>query len=125
MPKVLVVEDNEPNRRMRARRLQRRGYEISTAADGAEAIDSVRREPPDIILMDMSLPVMHGWAATREIKSDPVTASIPIIALTAHALSGDRDKALQSGCDEFDTKPYDLDRLIGKIETLLAARDGI
>ncbi len=125
MPKVLVVEDNEPNRRMLARRLQRRGYEISTAADGAEAIDSVRREPPDIILMDMSLPVMHGWDATREIKSDPVTASIPIIALTAHALSGDRDKALQSGCDEFDTKPYDLDRLIGKIETLLAARDGI
>lgn len=125
MPKVLVVEDNEPNRRMLARRLERRGYEISTAADGAEAIDSVRREPPDIILMDMSLPVMHGWDATREIKSDPVTASIPVIALTAHALSGDRDKALQSGCDEFDTKPYDLDRLIGKIETLLAARDGI
>ena len=125
MSRILVVEDNEPNRRMLARRLKRRGYEISTAADGAEAIDSVRREAPDIILMDMSLPVMHGWDATREIKSDPVTASIPVIALTAHALSGDRDKALQSGCDEFDTKPYDLDRLIGKIETLLAARDGI
>ncbi len=119
MAKILLVEDNEPNRRMLARRLERRGYEISMAGDGAEAIDSVRRDRPDIILMDMSLPVMHGWDATREIKNDPATASIPVIALTAHALSGDRDKALQSGCDEFDTKPYDLDRLIGKIETLL------
>jgi two-component system cell cycle response regulator DivK len=119
MPRVLLVEDNEVNRKMLARRLANRGYDISVAGDGAEAVAAARAERPDIILMDMSLPVMHGWDATRELKADPETSSIPIIAITAHAMSDDRDKALEAGCDDFETKPYDLPRLLEKMQGLL------
>lgn len=119
MPKVLVVEDHEPNRTMLARRLTRRGFAVCTAVDGADAVASAKSEQPDIILMDMSLPVMHGWDASRELKDDSETRGIPIIALTAHALEGDHERALEAGCDDFDTKPYDLPRLLGKIEELL------
>ena len=119
MPRVLLVEDNEVNRRMLTRRLSKRGYDVSVAEDGAEGVATARSERPDIILMDMSLPVMHGWDATRELKGDAETSGIPIIALTAHAMSGDREKALEAGCDDFDTKPYDLPRLLGKMEALL------
>jgi CheY-like chemotaxis protein len=119
MPRVLLVEDNEVNRKMLARRLGKRGYDVSVAGDGAEGVAVARSERPDIILMDMSLPVMHGWDATRELKADPETSPIPIIALTAHAMAGDREKALEAGCNDFDTKPYDLPRLLGKMEALL------
>lgn len=122
MTRVLLVEDNEVNGKMLARRLSKRGYDVSIARDGAEGIAAARAERPDIILMDMSLPVMHGWDATRELKGGPRTSGIPIIALTAHAMSGDREKALEAGCDDFDTKPYDLPRLLGKMETLLDRR---
>ena len=116
MPRVLLIEDNEVNRKMLARRLAKRGYDISVAGDGAEGVVAARAERPDIILMDMSLPVMHGWDATRELKADPETSSIPIIAITAHAMSDDRDKALDAGCDDFETKPYDLPRLLEKMQ---------
>ena len=119
MPRVLLIEDNEVNRKMLARRLAKRGYDISVAGDGAEGVVAARAERPDIILMDMSLPVMHGWDATRELKADPETSSIPIIAITAHAMSDDRDKALDAGCDDFETKPYDLPRLLEKMQGLL------
>ncbi len=119
MPKVLLVEDNEVNRKMLARRLSKRGYEVCVAGDGAAGVATARAEQPDIILMDMSLPVMHGWDATRELKGSTDTSGIPIIALTAHAMSGDREKALEAGCDDFDTKPYDMPRLLGKMEALL------
>lgn len=119
MPRVLLIEDNEVNRKMLARRLAKRGYDISVAGDGAEGVVTARAERPDIILMDMSLPVMHGWDATRELKADPETSSIPIIAITAHAMSDDRDKALDAGCDDFETKPYDLPRLLEKMQGLL------
>lgn len=119
MPRVLLIEDNEVNRKMLARRLAKRGYDISVAGDGAEGMVAARAERPDIILMDMSLPVMHGWDATRELKADPETSSIPIIAITAHAMSDDRDKALDAGCDDFETKPYDLPRLLEKMQGLL------
>jgi two-component system cell cycle response regulator DivK len=122
MPKILLVEDNEMNRDMLSRRLTKRGYEVSVAVDGAEGVASARSDKPDLILMDMSLPVMHGWDATRELKKDPDTASIPVLALTAHAMSGDREKALEAGCDEFDTKPVELPRLLEKIEKLLGAK---
>jgi CheY-like chemotaxis protein len=121
MAKILLVEDNEMNRDMLSRRLARRGYEIVIAVDGQEGVDSAIRESPDLILMDMSLPVKDGWAATREIKSDPRFAGTPIIALTAHAMSGDRERAMEAGCDDYDTKPVEFDRLIAKIETLLPA----
>lgn len=121
MPRILLIEDNEVNRNMLARRLGRRGYEVSVAGDGAEGVATARSERPDLILMDMSLPVMHGWDATRELKGDPDTNAIPIIALTAHAMSGDREKALEAGCDDFDTKPYDLPRLLEKMEALLGS----
>ena len=120
MHKILLVEDNEDNRDMLARRLQRKGYTVVVAADGRQGIDLAVGERPDLILMDMSLPVLDGWAATRLLKSAAETASIPIIALTAHAMSGDRDKAIAAGCDDYDIKPIEMQRLLDKIETLLA-----
>ena len=119
MSKILLVEDNEMNRDMLSRRLKRRGYEVSIAVDGAEGLKMATSEAPDLVLMDMSLPVMDGWEATRKIKADPVTKSIPVIALTAHAMSGDREKALSAGCDDYDTKPIELPRLLTKIRTFL------
>ena len=119
MAKILLVEDNEMNRDMLGRRLQRRGYEVVIAVDGAEGVAKVKRDAPDLILMDMSLPVMDGWEATRRLKAAPETRSIPVIALTAHAMSGDRDKAIEAGCDDYDTKPIEFDRLLAKIEALL------
>ena len=119
MPKVLLVEDNEMNRDMLSRRLIRRGYEVVFAVDGQQGIDMAASESPDIILMDLSLPVVDGWEATRRVKSRESTKDIPIIGLTAHAMSDDRDKAMNAGCDEYDTKPVELDRLIGKMERLL------
>ena len=119
MPKVFLVEDNEMNRDMISRRLTKRGYEVAIAVDGAEAVATVGTVRPDIILMDMSLPVIDGWEATRRIKSDPAFRHVPIIALTAHAMSGDREKAVQAGCDDYDTKPIELQRLLDKMEALL------
>ena len=119
MTKVLLVEDNEMNRDMLSRRLIRRGFEVIFAVDGKQGVDAARREKPDIILMDMSLPVMDGWEATRCVKADDATRNVPVIGLTAHAMSGDREKAIEAGCDDYDTKPVELDRLIAKIERLL------
>lgn len=119
MHRILLVEDNEMNRDMLSRRLERRGFHVLLAADGAEGVATAQSEKPDLILMDMSLPVMDGWAATRNIKADESTRSIPVIALTAHAMESDREQALQAGCDDFDTKPIELPRLLGKINALL------
>jgi two-component system, cell cycle response regulator DivK len=119
MPKILLVEDNEMNRDMLSRRLERKGYQILIAVDGGEGLDLARAETPDLILMDMSLPVVDGWEATRRLKAAPETQKIPVIALTAHAMRGDQEKALEAGCDDYDTKPVDLPRLLGKIEALL------
>ena len=119
MAKILLVEDNEMNRDMLSRRLKRRGYEVLIATDGAKGVAMANSEKPDLILMDMSLPIMDGWEATRQIKSNPDTKFIPTIALTAHAMSGDREKALKAGCDDYDTKPIDLSRLLGKIKAFL------
>ena len=119
MTKVLLIEDNDMNRDMLSRRLIRRGFQVVFAMDGQHGIDLARSERPDIILMDMSLPVIDGWEATRRLKADDATRSIPVIGLTAHAMSGDREKAIEAGCDDYDTKPVELDRLIGKIERLL------
>jgi two-component system, cell cycle response regulator DivK len=121
MPKVLLVEDNEMNRDMLSRRLTRRGFEVVFAADGQQGVDLARSEKPDIILMDMSLPVMDGWEATRRIKEDGTMRRIPVIGLTAHAMSGDREKAIEAGCDDYDSKPVEIDRLLGKINRLLNA----
>jgi len=121
MTKILLVEDNELNRDMLSRRLVRRGYEVSIAVDGRMGIEMAQTESPDLILMDMSLPVIDGWEATRALKSAPLTKHIPVIALTAHAMSTDRDKALEAGCDDYDTKPIELPRLLGKMETLLGS----
>ncbi|MGR9108036.1 MAG: response regulator [Gammaproteobacteria bacterium] len=120
MAKILLVEDNEMNRDMLARRLARRGFEVLIAVDGAEGVARAEREGPDLILMDMSLPVLDGWEATRRLKADQKTRAIPIIALTAHAMEGDRDKALEAGCDDYDTKPIEFARLIAKIEAFLS-----
>jgi CheY-like chemotaxis protein len=120
--KILLVEDNEMNRDMLSRRLERRGYEVVIAVDGAEGVDKAGTEAPALILMDMSLPGVDGWDATRRIKAAPATRAIPVIALTAHAMSGDRERAVEAGCDDFDTKPVDLARLLGKIEALLARK---
>jgi two-component system cell cycle response regulator DivK len=120
--KILLVEDNEMNRDMLSRRLERRGYEVVIAVDGAEGVDKAGTEAPALILMDMSLPGVDGWDATRRIKAAPATRAIPVIALTAHAMSGDRERAVEAGCDDFDTKPVDLARLRGKIEALLARK---
>ncbi|HIG28005.1 MAG TPA: response regulator [Verrucomicrobiales bacterium] len=119
MPKILIVEDNEFNRDMLSRRLKRRGFEIVVAVDGREGVDLAGSENPDLILMDMSLPVLDGWEATKLIKADDAIKAIPVIALTAHAMAGDREKALNAGCNDYDTKPIELPRLLGKIETLL------
>ena len=119
MAKILLVEDNEMNRDMLARRLTRAGYEVVVALDGKEGLTKAETETPALILMDMSLPVVDGWEASRQLKAAPTTQKIPIIALTAHAMSGDREKALAAGCDDFDTKPIELPRLLGKIEALL------
>jgi two-component system cell cycle response regulator DivK len=119
MAKILLVEDNEMNRDMLSRRLERRGYEVVIAVDGGEGVAMARSENPDLILMDMSLPVLDGWEATRQLKAAPETGSIPIIALTAHAMSGDREKAIEAGCDDYDTKPIVLPNLLEKIEALL------
>lgn len=122
MPTVLIVEDNDLNRDMLSRRLARRGYEVVFALDGARGVEMAGSAAPDIILMDMSLPVMDGWEATRRLKAEPATRGIPIIALTAHAMSGDEQRALAAGCDDFDTKPVDLPRLLGKMERWLTER---
>ena len=119
MAKILLVEDNEMNRDMLSRRLQRRGYEVFVAEDGEEGVAAARTQHPDIILMDMSLPVLNGWDATRKLKSEKATARIPVIALTAHALSGERERALESGCSAFETKPVDLQNLLTTIDRLL------
>jgi CheY-like chemotaxis protein len=121
MPKILLIEDNEMNRDMLSRRLVRGGYEVIIAEDGARGVAMATSDRPDLILMDMSLPVIDGWEATRRIKATSELRRIPIIALTAHAMATDRDKALEAGCDDYDTKPIELQRLLGKIETLLAA----
>jgi CheY-like chemotaxis protein len=117
--KILLVEDNEMNRDMLSRRLARKGYQVMIAVDGGQGVVMADAEGPDLILMDMSLPVLDGWEATRQIKANPTTAAIPVIALTAHAMSGDRENALAAGCDDYDTKPVELPRLLGKIEALL------
>jgi two-component system, cell cycle response regulator DivK len=121
MPKILLVEDNEMNRDMLSRRLTRRGYTVVLAEDGQQGVDMARSEQPDLILMDMSLPIKDGWEATQEIKADPALQAIPIIALTAHAMTGDRERVLAAGCNDYDTKPVELERLLGKISGLLAA----
>ena len=119
MRKILLVEDNEMNRDMLSRRLLRKGYAVVLAVDGEEAVRVTTADLPDLVLMDMSLPVIDGWEATRRIKSVAATAHIPVIALTAHAMAGDREKAIAAGCDDYDTKPIELARLLGKIEALL------
>ena len=120
MSKILLVEDNEMNRDMLSRRLLRRGYDVVIAHDGESGISLAASEAPDLILMDMSLPILDGWEATRRLKAASATQHIPIIALTAHAMSSDRDKALEAGCDDYDTKPIELPRLMEKIEALLS-----
>jgi len=122
MAKILLVEDNEMNRDMLSRRLQRRGYEVVVAVDGRQGIAMAASEAPALILMDMSLPEVDGWDATRQIKAAPATQAIPVIALTAHAMSGDREKAMAAGCDDFDVKPVDFERLLGKIEAQLRGK---
>ena len=119
MVKILLVEDNEMNRDMLSRRLERKGYTVSIAVDGEQGVAMAYSETPDVILMDMSLPVIDGWEATRRLKADPQVSPIPVIALTAHAMSGDQEKCVAAGCDDYDTKPVDLPRLLGKIEALL------
>lgn len=119
MATILLVEDNEMNRDMLARRLQRRGYDVIIAIDGDQGLQLARTAKPDLILMDMSLPVIDGWEATRQLKTAPDTHAIPVIALTAHAMAGDREKALAAGCDDYDTKPVEFTRLLGKIQALL------
>lgn len=122
MPRILLVEDNEMNRDMLSRRLERKGYEIAIAIDGGQGVEMAKSQTPDLILMDMSLPVLDGWEATRRIKAEASTAGIPVIALTAHAMTGDEDRAREAGCDDYDTKPIDLPRLLGKIEAILAKK---
>ncbi len=119
MAKILLVEDNEMNRDMLARRLERRGYQVVIAVDGDQGVRLAQAEAPDLILMDMSLPVLDGWEATRRLKAMPATQAIPIVALTAHAMSGDREQALEAGCDDYDSKPIEFPRLLGKIQALL------
>jgi two-component system cell cycle response regulator DivK len=120
VPRVLIVEDDEMNRDSLRRLLRRRGFEVLVAVDGNAGVELARAEAPDLILMDMSLPVIDGWEATRRLKAEPKTRSIPIVALTAHAMAADREKALAAGCDDYDTKPIDLDRLLPKIHALLS-----
>jgi len=122
MPKILLVEDNEMNRDMLSRRLERRGYQILIAVDGEQGVAKAQSDAPNLILMDMSLPVLNGWEAVRQLKAASETRAIPIIALTAHAMLGDREKAIEAGCDDFDTKPVELPRLLDKIEALLGRK---
>jgi CheY-like chemotaxis protein len=124
MARILLVEDNEMNRDMLSRRLQRKGYDVVIAVDGGEGMAMAHSDSPDLILMDMSLPVVDGWEATRRLKAADDTRGIPVIALTAHAMSGDREKAIEAGCDDYDTKPIELPRLLEKIEALLAKGTG-
>ena len=124
MRKILLVEDNEMNRDMLSRRLVRNGYEVFLAVDGQQGADMALSEQPDLILMDMSLPVIDGWEATRRIKTNDATRRIPVIALTAHAMAGDREKAMEVGCDDYDTKPVEISRLLGKIAALLKPMAG-
>ena len=119
MIRILLVEDNEMNRDMLSRRLKRKGFEVLIAVDGLEGVNMARSESPDLILMDMSLPVMDGWEAVRTLKDDPETQPIPVLGLSAHAMTPDRDKAIKAGCDDYDTKPVDIKRLMGKINELL------
>jgi CheY-like chemotaxis protein len=119
MPKILLVEDNEANRDMLSRRMERKGYNVILAVDGESGVAMARAEAPDLILLDMSLPVLDGWEATRLLKADATTQRIPVIALTAHAMSGDREKAIEAGCDDYDTKPVEMSRLLGKVVALL------
>jgi two-component system cell cycle response regulator DivK len=119
MSRILLVEDNEMNRDMLSRRLERKEYEVIIAIDGQAGVNMASSESPDLILMDLSLPVIDGWGATRRLKANPATQSIPVIALTAHAMAGDEQKALQAGCDDYDTKPVNFQRLLGKIEALI------
>jgi CheY-like chemotaxis protein len=119
MPRLLYVEDNEMNRDMLSRRLQRRGFEVLIASDGEQGVSLAAAEKPDLILMDMSLPILDGWQATRQLKAAPETKGIPVIGLTAHAMATDRDRCLEAGCDDYDTKPVELGRLLEKIERLL------
>jgi CheY-like chemotaxis protein len=123
MPRILLVEDNEMNLDMLSRRLQRKGYEVLIATDGEAGVTMAAAERPDLILMDMSLPVVDGWEATRRLKGMPVTATVPVIALTSHAMAGDREKAIGAGCDDYDTKPVDFERLLVKIEALLKKQE--
>ena len=116
--KILIVEDNEMNRDMLSRRLERRGFEVVIAIDGADGVAKSKTERPDLVLMDMSLPVMNGWEATRAIKADPATSTTPVIALTAHSMAGDREKAMEAGCDDYDVKPVELPRLLDKMAAL-------
>jgi CheY-like chemotaxis protein len=124
MPRILLVEDNDMNRDMLSRRLIRNGYEVSLAVDGQQGADMALSERPDLILMDMSLPVIDGWEATRRIKANDATRRIPVIALTAHAMAGDREKAMEVGCEDYDTKPVEMSRLLGKIAALLKPAAG-
>ncbi len=124
MKKILLVEDNEMNRDMLSRRLERKGYRVVVAVDGQAGVDAAATELPDLVLMDMSLPVLDGWEATRRLKAAPATGHIPVIALTAHAMAGDRAHAMDAGCDDYDTKPIDLPRLLAKVEALLARNAG-
>jgi CheY-like chemotaxis protein len=124
MTRILLVEDNEMNRDMLSRRLERKGYEVELAVDGRQGVDKAKTLEYDLVLMDMSLPEIDGWEATRELRADPATKELPIIALTAHAMSGDRERALEAGCDDYDTKPIELNRLLGKMEALLGRQAG-
>jgi CheY-like chemotaxis protein len=124
MPRILLVDDNDANRRFLSRRLQRRGFEVIEAVDGAAAIDMARAEKPDLILMDMNMPGVDGWEATRRVKADPASAAVPVIGLTAYALQGDRERALEAGCADYHTKPVDFPRLLEQIETLLRHNAG-
>jgi len=120
MARILLVEDNEMNRDMLSRRLRKRGHEVLIAVDGREGLEMAAAERPDVVLLDMSLPVVDGWEAARRLKTDPATKAIPVIALTAHAMAGDRERCLEAGADDYDTKPVDFKRLLGKIDALLA-----
>ena len=122
MPRILLVDDNAENRRFLSRRLQRRGFEVLEAVDGAAAVDMAGTEKPDLILMDMNMPAVDGWEATRRIKADPASSSVPVVGLTAHALTGDRERAIEAGCADYHTKPVDFPRLLEQIESLLRGR---
>ncbi len=123
MPKILLVEDNEMNRDMLSRRLERKGFEVAMAVDGRQGVEMAKADAYDLILMDMSLPEIDGWEATRQLRAEAETQAVPIIALTAHAMAGDREKALEAGCDDYDTKPIELPRLLAKMESLLGTRE--